>query len=100
MSTETPARDFLLPRLNALLADAAVAGFGRDVSVAVLIDLVTGPGFNDVPLDPREDDPHGHEVAPVSITEVAVAEASVIPPDSPGHSPLRRRALTADPAPP
>ena len=53
--TSTPARDYLLPRLNEMLADAQSDGIARDVAVAVLIDLVTGPGFNDTPLDPAED---------------------------------------------
>ena len=77
--TATPARDYLLPRLNALLADAAAHGFERDVAVAVVIDIVTGPGFNDTALDPRADDPPTHpDNAPLTVTEVAVpsAEAS------------------------
>ncbi len=79
--TSTPARDFLLPRLTALLADAAAQGIAREVAVAVLIDLVTGPGFNDTPLDPRADDPPAQpETSPLTVDEVAVAEADATSP--------------------
>jgi len=42
MSTDSPAHDFLLPRLTALIDDAVAAGYAREVAVAVLIDLITG----------------------------------------------------------
>jgi hypothetical protein len=68
--TDTPARDFLLPRLEALLAEAKARGISRDVAVAVLIDLVEGPGFNDTPLDPLEDTaPVRDEDAPLTAPE-------------------------------
>ena len=35
--------DWLRPRLGALVADAAKAGIARDVSVAVITDLINGP---------------------------------------------------------
>ncbi len=75
----TPARDFLSPRLIALINDATAHGITREVAVAVLIDLVTGPGFNDTPLDPREDDPTSEpDLTRISVAEVALpsAEAS------------------------
>jgi len=59
MASSAPARDFLLPRLTALVNDAEAAGFPRDVGVAVLIDLVTSPGFDTATPDPKADaEPH------------------------------------------
>ena len=45
MNSMSPARDFLLPRLTALVDEAVASGIAGDVAVAVLIDLVTSPGF-------------------------------------------------------
>jgi hypothetical protein len=59
MTTESPARDFLLPRLTALVQEAETSGIARDVAVAVLIDLVTSPSFDTAEPDPGADsDPH------------------------------------------
>ena len=59
MASATPAHDFLLPRLTALVNDAQAAGFPRDVAVAVLIDLATSPGFDTAAPDPTADsEPH------------------------------------------
>ena len=59
MTSDSPARDFLLPRLAALLDDAVAQGFARDVAVAVLIDLVTSPRFDTAAPDPLADSaPH------------------------------------------
>jgi hypothetical protein len=59
MSSEAPARDYLLPRLTALVNDAVATGIARDVAVAVLIDLVTSPGFDTAAPDPMADSaPH------------------------------------------
>ncbi len=44
--TDTPAHDWLKPRLEQLLADAEAAGIERSIAVAVLTDIVTGTGFN------------------------------------------------------
>jgi len=44
---DTPLHDWLRPRLQSLLDEAAEAGFPRDVAEAVLIDLVTSTEFND-----------------------------------------------------
>ena len=41
--------DWLLPRLSALVAEAAAAGIDRDVSVAVITDLINGPDFSAAP---------------------------------------------------
>jgi hypothetical protein len=55
----TPGHDFLLPRLTALVAEAQAAGIAHDVAVAVLTDLITGPGFNNAIADPNADsEPH------------------------------------------
>jgi hypothetical protein len=59
MTSSTPAHDFLLPRLTALIDDAVARGFARQVAVAVLIDLITAPGFNTDAVDPKADsEPH------------------------------------------
>ncbi len=55
MTTDSPARDFLLPRLTALVNEATATGFARDVAVAVLIDLVTSPGFDTAAPSPMDD---------------------------------------------
>lgn len=55
MANESPARDFLLPRLTALVNEAEASGILRDVVVAVLIDLVTSPGFDTAVPDPHAD---------------------------------------------
>ncbi len=59
MPSSAPARDFLLPRLTALINETEAAGFARDVAVAVLIDLVTSPAFDTAAPDPKADsEPH------------------------------------------
>jgi hypothetical protein len=59
MASGSPARDFLLPRLTALVNEAVATGIKRDVAVAVLIDLVTSPGFDTAVPDPHADsEPH------------------------------------------
>ena len=55
MASDTPAHDFLAPRLAALVDEAARNGIARDVAVAVLTDLVTGPAFNTAVPDPQAD---------------------------------------------
>ena len=44
--SETPAHDWLRPRLQRLVADAEAAGIEREIAVAVLTDIITGEGFN------------------------------------------------------
>jgi hypothetical protein len=59
MTSDTPVHDFLLPRLTALVEEAVARGFARDVAVAVLIDMVTGPPFSAAATDPMTDsEPH------------------------------------------
>ena len=55
MASDTPAHDFLQPALVALLDEAAARGISREVAVAVLTDLVTGPEFNHAAPDPMAD---------------------------------------------
>jgi hypothetical protein len=51
--TQTPAQDWMHPRLIALLADAKQAGISREVAIAALSGLIEGPEFNRAPvLDP------------------------------------------------
>ena len=44
----TPVRDWIQPRLDALLADGVKNGMDRQVMVAVITDIIEGPGYNDV----------------------------------------------------
>ena len=53
MSSGTPARDFILPRLTSLIDEAVAHGFARQVAVAVLIDLITAPDFDTADPDPK-----------------------------------------------
>jgi hypothetical protein len=55
MTIDSPAHDFLLPRLTALVKEATATGIARDVAVAVLIDLVTSPQFDTAAPDPDAD---------------------------------------------
>lgn len=45
----TPLHDWLRPRLQALLREAAAAGFMREAVCAVLVDLATAPPFDTAP---------------------------------------------------
>jgi hypothetical protein len=59
MPSDSPARDFLKPRLAALVDEAVTRGIARDVAVAVLIDLVTSPAFDTAAPKPTDDSaPH------------------------------------------
>jgi hypothetical protein len=42
------------PKLTALIAEAEAAGIARDVSIAVITDLVNGPLFSSAPLQNDE----------------------------------------------
>ena len=44
--TDTPAHDWLRPKLEQLLTEAETAGIERSIAIAVLTDIVTGVGFN------------------------------------------------------
>lgn len=55
MTSDSPAHAFLLPRLAALVDEAVAHGIPREVAVAVLIDLVTSPGFDTAAPDPAAD---------------------------------------------
>ena len=44
----TPVRDWIVPRLDALIADGVKNGMDREVIVAVITDIIEGPGYNDV----------------------------------------------------
>lgn len=49
MTTDTPAHDWLRPRLAQLVHQAELWGFDRQTVVAVITDLITSPPFNDPP---------------------------------------------------
>ena len=55
MASDTPAHDFLQPALVALVGQAVAKGISREVAVAVLTDLITGPDFNNARPDPMAD---------------------------------------------
>ena len=55
MTSDSPAHDFLLPRLTRLVNDAVATGIERDVAVAVLIDLITSSVFHTAAPDPTAD---------------------------------------------
>ncbi len=66
--SQTPAHDWIRPRLDALLAAAAQAGIAREVAIATLADLIEGPAYNPPPA-PRhsvgpEDETRGGPQAP------------------------------------
>ena len=42
----TPVHDWIKPRLDALVEEAVGQGMDREVVVAVLTDIVEGPGYN------------------------------------------------------
>jgi hypothetical protein len=42
----TPVHDWMKPRLDALVEEAMKNGMERDVIVAVMTDIVEGPGYN------------------------------------------------------
>jgi hypothetical protein len=56
--SQTPLHDWLRPRLDQLLCDAAAAGFERDVVLVVINDLVSSaPDTAPLPVEPEL--PHG-----------------------------------------
>ncbi|MBW4022575.1 MAG: hypothetical protein HIU92_05440 [Proteobacteria bacterium] len=50
----TPVHDWVVPKLDALLGEAMQNGMDREVVVAVITDIITGPGYNDAVV--REED--------------------------------------------
>jgi hypothetical protein len=66
--------DWLRPRLSALVAEAAAAGIDRDVSVAVITDLINGPDFGADP--PAADENWNQDIgAPDYLANVTIAPA-------------------------
>jgi hypothetical protein len=75
--SSTPVHDWVKPRLDALVEEGAASGMQRDVIVAVLTDIIEGPGYNravvteaDAPqpdglTDPRQE-PLSDSVLPVT----------------------------------
>jgi hypothetical protein len=71
----TPVRDWIVPRLDALIAEGVKNGMDRQVIVAVITDIIEGPGYNDV-VAREEDAPQ-----PTGLTDPAQEPipASVLP---------------------
>jgi hypothetical protein len=66
--------DWLRPRLGALVAAAQAAGIARDVSVAVITDLINGPDFS--AGAPAADENWNQDIGePDYITNVTIAPA-------------------------
>jgi hypothetical protein len=53
---ETEPRDWLYPRLEALVADAEQAGIARELTVALVTDIINGPPFNVGPEPTADED--------------------------------------------
>ena len=51
--SDEPIHDWLRPRLRTLVNDAERDGVDQQTVIAVLIDQITGPGFNDPSPDPK-----------------------------------------------
>ena len=47
--SNSPVHEWLTPRLRALVRAAEEAGFQRQIVVAVITDLITGPAYNAPP---------------------------------------------------
>jgi hypothetical protein len=45
--SDTPAHDWLRPRLAELVRQAELAGLERSTVIAILTDLITAPPFNE-----------------------------------------------------
>lgn len=54
MTSDTPVHDWLRPRLADLVQQAERAGFLREAVVAVIMDLMTAPPYDDSPPPPLE----------------------------------------------
>ena len=54
MADSTSSHDWFRPKLTTLIAEAEAAGIARDVSIAVITDLVNGPQFSKAPLQTEE----------------------------------------------
>lgn len=55
MANDTPIHDYLRPRVTALVGEAIARGMAQDAVVAVLIDIVTSPGFDTAAPNPATD---------------------------------------------
>jgi hypothetical protein len=80
MTTNTPAHDFLAPRLAELVANAVSQGLDRDVVVAVLIDLITKPPFTTDESCAEPEEEMGQAPGPSADDPVLVGGVSVAAP--------------------
>jgi hypothetical protein len=79
MSDSAP-HDWYRPHLQALVAQAAQAGFAADVSVAVITDLINGPEFS--PGEPAADENWNQDIG-----EPATAASQIIDQDESSSAP-------------
>ncbi len=84
MPPKAPVREFLLPKVSALVDETVARGIPRDVAVAVLIDIVTSPAFDTALPDPRDDDPAkpGWDRGPDSPVLIAGSPVAPTAPDA------------------
>ena len=81
--TESP-HQWFRPRLTALMAEAEAAGIARDVSVAVITDLVNGAFSSDVPA-PTGENPN-QDIGEPSTAANQASGAHPSRPDEPGDA--------------
>ncbi len=73
--SSTPVRDWIVPRLDALLAEAVANGMDRLAVVAVITDLISGDEYNTVGLP---EDPVSNPVSDIAHEPIAEADMPVI----------------------
>ncbi len=54
--TDTAPRDWFYPKIEALVAEAEQAGIARDMTVAMVTDIINGPPFNVGPEPTADED--------------------------------------------
>lgn len=76
----TPVHDWIMPRLDAMIAEAVKNGMDRQVVVAVITDIVEGPAYNEAVVRPQDEpQPTGltdpmQEPIPTSVAPISRAE--------------------------
>ena len=79
---ETAPRDWIYPRLAALVADAGKAGIARDVTVALVTDIINGPPFNVGP-EPEADEGWNKDIGETDAMVNNDGTGGIIPLDDP-----------------
>jgi hypothetical protein len=79
---ETEPRDWIYPRLEALVADAEKAGIARDMTVALVTDIINGPPFNVGP-EPVADEGWNKDIGETDAMVNKDSTGGLIPLDDP-----------------